>query len=157
MGSDTYPQPGSTSTMALISATSLNGNLSTSIALPTGYSEFKFFQYSSATSGVTNFTYTFNNNGGSIYPNVNSAFRAYMQPMNYVYPGSHSPMDTSFGVFMPDAYITHMVNFNWITLGTSSEKGSYMTGMTVATPITSVQVIADTVNHTGTFYVYGIK
>ena len=157
MTATVYPALGSTITMALISSTSLNGNLSTSIPLPSGYSEFKFFQYSSATSGATNFTYTFNGNTGSIYPNPNSAMRPSMQPMGYVFPGSHSPLDTTFGVLLPDANIAHMVKFDWITLGTSSDKLSMITGMTAVTPITSVQVIADTVNHTGTFYVYGIK
>lgn len=152
-----YPQSAPVTPSVLISSTSISGNLSTSISLPTGYSEFRFFQYSTATSGITDFTYTFNNNTGSIYPSINSSFRTTMQPMGYVFPGSHTTLNTSFNLFMPDESINHMVNFRWITLGTSTEKSTYVTGMNAAAPITSVQVIANSVNHTGTFYVYGIK
>jgi hypothetical protein len=157
MGTKLYPEPAPATASMLISSTSISGSLSTSISLPSGYVEFKFFQYSEAISGVTDFTYTFNNNTSSIYPNVNSSYRTSMQPMGYVYSPSSTPLATDFRLKMPDQSIKHMVDFTYIILGSSVEKNRYTTGMASAEPITSIQVIANSVNHTGTFYVYGIK
>ena len=155
MGSTAYPETDIFTSRVLVSTTSLNGNLSTSVNLPAGYSRFEFVQYSTGTTGITNFTYRFNNNSSSVYAN-GSSYADSINAFGYVHP-SYSPSVMNFSVNMPDLVSAHASEFDWISLGSVTESYNLKSGTSSVAAITSVQVLADTANHTGTLYTYGVK
>lgn len=145
-------------TWSLVSSTSISASASTSITLPTGYSEFRFVQIATGTSGTpVTFSYRFNNNSGSVYPDTVAGSRTtFINTFATVY-ANNSPLVVSFDIIMPDLAVPHATIVQATALGSVSETSTAISGISTSSAITSVQILADGTAFTGTMYVYGVK